>query len=323
MDNQFLPIRPLRGSHVQTIMASSKYRALGKNPMARAAREIILHCDDRVRLQGFYSSRPEGAGKGLVILLHGWEGSVNSSYVLSSGRYLYNLGYDIFRLNFRDHGESHYLNRGIFFSTLLDEVFQAVHQAAGMSRGKPVFLAGFSLGGNFALRIAAREASHSIPHLRQVVAVSPAISPNRACDAIDGNPLIQWYFMHKWKRSLAIKNRLFPGLGLGRVLAGTNLRDMTQALLDIYEIGYDKAHEYFDGYAVNNGWLKAIRVPTLIVTAQDDPVIPVADFYNLEISPACKKVILQYGGHNAFIEKFSRTSWVDKKMEQVFGTYLD
>ncbi|MBI9074998.1 MAG: alpha/beta fold hydrolase [Desulfatibacillum sp.] len=323
MNNPFQPIRPLRGSHIQTIMASSRYRAMGKNPMAEAAREMILHCEDRVRLQGFYSPQPASTGKGLVILLHGWEGSVNSSYILSSGRYLYNLGYDVFRLNFRDHGESHYLNRGIFLSVLLDEVFQGVHQAAGLSQGKPVFLAGFSLGGNFALRIASREAAHRIPNLRQVVAVSPVISPNRACDAIDADFMIKWYFMRKWKRSLSIKNRLFPGLGLDRVLAENNLRNMTQALLEIYDGGYDNAHDYFNGYAVNNGWLNKVVVPTLIITAEDDPVIPVVDFFGLETSPACEMIIHKHGGHNAFIETFTRTSWVDQEMEQVFGTYTD
>ncbi|WP_157468036.1 YheT family hydrolase [Desulfatibacillum aliphaticivorans] len=323
MNDLFLPIRPLRGAYLQTLMASSRYRALGKKPMVSASREAILHCEDRVRLQGFYSPQADGDSKGLVIMLHGWEGSANSSYILSSGRRLYNLGYDVFRLNFRDHGESHHLNRGIFLSILLDEVFQGVHQAAGFSGGKPVFLVGFSLGGNFALRIAAKESGHRIPNLKQVAAVSPVISPNRACDAIDADPLIQWYFMRKWKKSLAIKNKLFPSLGLEKVLAETNLRDMTQALLDIYEAGYKKAHDYFDAYAVNNGWLKDVIIPTLIVTAEDDPVIPVQDFFGLETSAACRMIIHQYGGHNAFIETFTRTSWVDHKLQEVFASHLN
>ena len=322
MKDKFQPILPLRGSYIQTLMASSRYRALGKNPMAEASREIILHCENRVRLQGFHSPQVKNASKGLVIMLHGWEGSVNSSYILSTGRFLYNLGYDVFRLNFRDHGESHHLNRGIFLSILLDEVFQGVHQAAGLSGGKPVFLVGFSLGGNFVLRVAAKESGHRIPNLKQVAAVSPVISPNRACDAIDAAPLIQWYFMRKWKKSLAVKNQLFPSLGLGGVLEETNLRDMTQALLDIYKAGFDKARDYFDAYAVNNGWLKDVRVPTLVVTAEDDPVIPVEDFFGLEASSACRMIIHKHGGHNAFIEKLSRTSWVDEKLRDLFASHV-
>jgi predicted alpha/beta-fold hydrolase len=85
--------------------------------------------------------------------LHGWEGSVDSTYLQRCGRSLYRHGYDIFRLNFRDHGDSHHLNSGIFYAVLLEEVYQAVIQAAEFARGGPVFMIGFSLGGNFVLRI--------------------------------------------------------------------------------------------------------------------------------------------------------------------------
>ena len=70
---------------------------------------------------------------GQVILLHGWEGSADSTYILRTGNALYRRGYDIFRLNFRDHGDSHHLNRGIFYAVLLEEVFQAVRQATSLA----------------------------------------------------------------------------------------------------------------------------------------------------------------------------------------------
>ena len=94
-----------------------------------ASRPTVLDCGAGVRLSG-YHSRQEDAGRPeattLVVLLHGWEGSAQSLYVLALGGHLFNLGYDVFRLNLRDHGGSHGLNPGLFHSCRLDEVVGAV-----------------------------------------------------------------------------------------------------------------------------------------------------------------------------------------------------
>jgi len=76
----------------------------------------------------------------------GWEGSQDSTYVISHARFLFDMGVSIFRLNYRDHGPTHHLNEGAFNSTLFNEIFDAVRQ---ISEGAsvPAYLIGFSLGG--------------------------------------------------------------------------------------------------------------------------------------------------------------------------------
>jgi predicted alpha/beta-fold hydrolase len=126
-----LPLRPyatpfwLRNGHLQTFLASSGFRARGSNRMREAACDVILEAGGGIRLLGSHSRHPGTVAKGLVVLLHGWEGSIGSTYMLCTGRALYRRGYEVFRLNFRDHGRSHHLNRGIFYAVLLDEVFEA------------------------------------------------------------------------------------------------------------------------------------------------------------------------------------------------------
>ena len=61
-----------------------------------------------------------------MVLLHGWEGSAESLYVLSLAQLLYQQGFEIVRLNLRDHGETHHLNRELFHSCRLPEVVGAV-----------------------------------------------------------------------------------------------------------------------------------------------------------------------------------------------------
>jgi hypothetical protein len=117
----FSPQRWLANAHVQSILPSLKLRKPWLNRRARDLLTVsvdhILDCGEGVRLLGHYSSQ-QAAGrapaKNLAILLHGWEGSAESLYVLSLGSYLFQRGCDVFRLNFRDHGPSHHLNEDIF-----------------------------------------------------------------------------------------------------------------------------------------------------------------------------------------------------------------
>ena len=114
ISTKFIPKPWARNPHLQTILGSLKVRARGRHPMTEAAKETIVDGGEGVHLLGYHSRQSSGASRGLVTLIHGWEGSSDSTYVLSMGNYLYDRGYDVFRLNLRDHGESHHLNEGLF-----------------------------------------------------------------------------------------------------------------------------------------------------------------------------------------------------------------
>jgi len=308
----------LKPTGIQTVLASAKFRAMGKNPMIDAAREVVLTTTEGVRLLGYISRQPRPHDKGMVILVHGWEGSSNSTYVRTTGRFLYNRGFDVFRLNLRDHGPSHHLNTGLFYAVLLDEVFDAVRQISAAEGGKPVFLAGFSLGGNFALRIARKCAQDPIENLKQVVSISPVIDPDKATDRIDDTRLILKYFLKKWRRSLSIKQGLYPDrYDFSTLMDIDNIREMTERLLARYS-EYGSAREYFKGYTLLDGDLAAITTPTIIITAKDDPIIPVDDFYDLHTSDATRLLVQPYGGHNGFLEGWRLNGWYEKVMVEAF-----
>jgi predicted alpha/beta-fold hydrolase len=206
--DSFQPPLFLKNAYVQTVLASSKLRTLGPNAMRAVARKEIIETAAGVKLLGYHSVQNNRQAKGLVILLHGWEGSVDSTYLLRCGRSLYRHGYDIFRLNFRDHGDSHHLNCGIFYAVLLEEVYQAVRQAAEFARGAPVFMIGFSLGGNFVLRILEKCVTVPFANLRHAVSISPVLNPEESTMQIDRIAFIRKYFLTKWRRSLAKKQEL-------------------------------------------------------------------------------------------------------------------
>jgi uncharacterized protein len=322
MENAFRPVPPLKNPLVQTVLASSRLRTLGSNPMLDHTREIILTTRENVRLVAHYSPQPQQPQKGVVIMLNGWQGDSNSAYMQSTGKYLYNSGYAVFRLNYRDHGKSHHLNEGLFYATLLDEVFEGVEQAAQTENGVPVFLAGFSLGGNFALRIAKRCAASPIKNLRHIVSISPALDPDKSTDAIDDSKLIRAYFLKKWKRSLTAKQNAFPKLyDFDGILKENNLRVMTDMLIGRYT-QYENAKHYFSSYAVRPDDISAIPVPTTIITAEDDPIIPVADFRELKPNGHTRIVIHANGGHNGFVENFRLKTWYEREMVRLFDSMI-
>ena len=211
-DTPFHPPFFLKHAYTQTILASLNFRKWRNDSYLKHEKEMILKTDTGTQLLGYYTPQTHRKGKGLVILLHGWEGSAHSTYIVTCGNHLYKNGYHVFRLNFRDHGESHHLNPGLFYATLLDEVFQSVIQISKLSDGAPVFLVGFSLGGNFAIRIAIRCRGDHDDVISKVVSISPVLDPDKATYMIDNNPFILRYFLKKWRRSLCIKQGLFPNL---------------------------------------------------------------------------------------------------------------
>ena len=318
MTKKFTPPFYMRSAFAQTLLASSKLGTYSENPMLNAARETILNIGN-VCLQGFYSPQTNQKPLGVVMLLHGWEGSVNSAYILRTGKFLYESGYSVFRLNFRDHGETHHLNPGLFYAILLDEVFGAVQQVSQYESRLPFYLAGFSMGGNFALRIARRTVETPIPNLKHIFSISPVLDPEKSTYAIDKYPFLQKYFRKKWSNSMRKKQSLYPDqYDFNDVFPLESIAGMTEILLKRYT-EFQKPADYFRKYAVTGDALAHLNVPLTIVTAADDPIIPIEDFYELKLNPATELIIHPHGGHNGFLESLTGRTWYQKKMLEVFS----
>jgi predicted alpha/beta-fold hydrolase len=319
IQSNFNPPLLLKNPTLQSALASSKIRLRGENPMAQASQDLILEVNGGVRLAAALSRQAEGKGKGLVILMHGWEGGQDSTYVLLTGRTLFRRGFDVLRLNFRDHGGTHHLNQGIFRAFLLEEVYLAVSEAAAWRPEQPVFVVGFSLGGNFALRVARECASRPIDNLLHVVGVSPLLDPDKATSAIDQHPLFRRYFLRKWRRSLQTKQALFPEYyDFEPAFAFKTVRSMTDALVG-YLAPYKTAQEYFLSYTLAGDDLAGVRVPVTLVAAQDDPVIPFEDFKGLVMPPNMTLLAPRHGGHSGFVEGVGLDSWYQERIADIFN----
>lgn len=321
----FSPTGILRNPHVQSVLSgvpprSTQVRLLGRS-LERSSSAAVLDCGRGVRLQGFFTPQAvEGRSKGLVLILHGWEGSARSIYVLSLARHLWSCGHAVFRLDFRDHGGSHHLNTGVFHSCRLDEVVGAAAAIVRRFPVRPFHVVGFSLGGNFALRLGLRAPREGLP-IARVVAVSPAIDPAHVLDALETGPrFYERHFIRKWRRSLRSKQRLFPHLYDFRKWSGLDsLREQTRHLVLQYT-GFASLDDYLLGYSVAGSRLAGLRVPSTIVTSEDDPVVPIADVRRL-VRPACLTVeTRRYGGHCGFLANLTLRSWIDTRIASILDS---
>jgi len=315
----FKPPFFLKSPTLQSMLASAKIRLPRHSQLIEHMEEIILTVTDSVRMQGFLSSQPDSPGKGLAILFHGWEGSVNSTYIRCTGEALFRAGFDVFRLNFRDHGDTHHLNHDPFRSDRLDEVFEAVKQITQQHSKHPAFLAGFSLGGNFALRTARKCAETPIPNLKLVVGISPLMNPAKSTAVIDNIPWMRSYFLKKWFRSMGKKEAAFPedfdfreAKSLPTCMAITELLIKEQS-------PYTNVTDYFNTYTLGPDFFDKLTVPTLIIASKDDPAIPVEDILALDENPLLRRSITNNGGHCGFIETLRLGSWLNHVLPALFG----
>ena len=133
----FSPPVLLSNRHLQSVLANMPPRLnrvrRAAGPFLAASRELIVDCGAGVRLLA-RKNPPAGKSNGrLVVMIHGWEGSIDSCYMLSAAPLLAEAGFTVVRLNLRDHGDSHHLNEDLFHSCRLPEVIGAVQslQAPG------------------------------------------------------------------------------------------------------------------------------------------------------------------------------------------------
>ena len=321
LDNSFNPPWWLKNPHVQSSLVSlpvrRKFVERRATELVATSQEHLLACGDGVTLQCFHSSPVRSLQResaGVVVLVHGWEGSSASLYMLSLSQTLFNVGFDVVRLNLRDHGETHHLNRDIFHSCLLPEVVGAIQRLQEMFPGKPMSLGGISLGGNFMLRVAAKAGEAGL-RIAKVVAISPVLDPVETLHALEhGHELYHWYFIRKWNRSLVKKQAAWPDYhNFAEFLRLTSLRDKTAEMVAKFT-QFGSLDNYLNGYSITGDRLATLSSPATIITSIDDPIIPVAGLERLSPSPHLKVILTRYGGHCGFFDTLSGETWLERKL---------
>jgi predicted alpha/beta-fold hydrolase len=306
IDVEIPPFEPhpwLRGGHAQTI--AGRYWLSGKRDIASTAHVVDLDDGDRLSV---LESLPGGwsAGDPVAVLVHGLAGCARSPYIVRFAYRLVSMGVGVVRMNLRGAGSGFGLARGIYHAGRSDDLRQVVTWLAGRASGSPIALAGFSLGANLVLKLAAESADDPPDGLDCVLAANPPIDLASCARAMSRaeNRLYDWNFT-RWLRSQAVRlHRVYPDLGdpgLRRVSSVYEFDDRYTAARN----GFRSADDY---YARSSSLfaISRIEVPGLVVHAADDPFIPVEPFLRVSFPTNLKFELLPHGGHLGYI---SRCRW--------------
>jgi predicted alpha/beta-fold hydrolase len=291
----------LRGGHTQTLYAWARPRTFPRLP-APEARFFDVASDARVLAHCHW--HPRRVDHPTLILLHGLEGSSLAHYMGGMADKAWAAGWNAVRLNQRNCGGTEHLSRGLYHSGLTEDLQFVVRELIERDRIETLAVAGYSLGGNLALKFAGDLGTDAPPELRAVCAVSPTMDLARCVAALErrSNVAYQWNFVRNLKARMRRKAAAFPGSYALEPLRGIwTVRAFDEAYTAPHHGFRNAADYYFRASALRV--VGRIRVPTLIVTAEDDPFVPVEPFHDPSVTgnPAITLHIARHGGHCAFV----------------------
>jgi uncharacterized protein len=315
-DIAFIPHSLLRSGHAMTMAAAFVPRRF-KLP---APQERLFQVDPFSRLlakchwqEGKRQDTP------VMVIVHGLEGSSDSNYVLGIAEKAYQHGYHVVRMNQRNCGGTEGLTPTLYNSGMSGD-YRAIFEELANSDGfKQIFFAGYSMGGNLVTKMAGEFGDDVPSALRGVCAVCPALNLSACADALErrDNYLYQRHFVAGLMARYARKAKMFPerysrnGFGAIRTVRGFD--DAITAPC----FGYRDAEEYYEAAGAKRV-VGQVRVPMLLITAEDDPFVPYVSFLaaRVEQNSAIRFLAPQHGGHCAFISNKSGAErfWAEQRI---------
>jgi predicted alpha/beta-fold hydrolase len=298
---KFEPHALLRNGHAMTIAAAFVPRKFD----LPAAEERLFQVDPESRILGRCHWQPGKRRDAPVIaIVHGLEGSSDSNYVRGIAEKAYRLGYHAVRLNQRNCGGTESLTPTLYNSGMSGDYRSVFEELANGDGFEQIFFVGYSMGGNLVTKMAG-EYGDAVPKaLRGVCVVCPAMDLGACADALErpDNFFYQRHFVKGLMARYARKAKLFPGHyprnGFGAVRSVREFDDKITAP----QFGFRDAQDYYDAVGAKKV-VAQVRVPMLMIAAQDDPFVPYELFLRADPGQnrAIEYVTPEHGGHCGFI----------------------
>ncbi len=261
-----------------------------------------------------HSQVPHGEPRGELIMVHGLEGSSQAGYARSMAYAALEAGYATHLFNMRSCGGTESLSLTNYHSGQTGDLLHVVRERKSTS-GLPIYLAGFSLGGNVVLKLAGELADAGPQLLAGICAVSTPIDLAACVAALDRRENLMYArrFLSRLKQRIRLRQTQAPEIyelaHLPKVRTIFDFDDYYTARL----FGFGDANTYYRTQS-SNQFLEKIRVPALVVIAKDDPLIPFAVYDHPAFggNPYLRLVAVDRGGHLGFIARRRPRFWLDR-----------
>jgi len=286
---------------MMTVFAWARRRLFPALP-APEARLFRVSPDTQVLAHCYW--QPDRSRRPALVALHGLEGSSDAHYMRGLADKAYRLGWNAVLLNQRNCGGTEALTPGLYHSGLTDDARAVMGELASIDGIRAFGVVGYSLGGNLTLKIAGElDRSPGLPVVG-VVAISPTMDLDLCVHALErrANYPYQWNFVRHLKDRMRRKGVHWPGrfdlAHLGRIWT---IRQFDEAYTAPYQ-GFKNAVDYYHR-ASSLRVVDQIRVPALILSAQDDPFVPVSQFRDPAVlgNPCVQARVERHGGHCGFV----------------------
>jgi predicted alpha/beta-fold hydrolase len=298
---EYAPLRRWAGGHKMTMYAWARPRRFPGLP-APEVRYFDVAPDSRVLAHCHWQAAP--ADHPTLIVLHGLEGSSDAHYMRGIAAKAWARDFNVVRLNQRNCGGTEHLSQGLYHSGLTADPLFVLRNLIERDQLQRVVIAGYSLGGNLALKLAGELAADAPPALAGVCGVSPVIDLERCVQAIERrqNLLYQLNFVRNLRGRMRRKARAVPGMWdlapLGRIWT---IREFDERYTAPHH-GFAGASDYYYRASAMRV-IDRIAVPALIVAAEDDPFVPVEPFRDPAVTRNrhITTIVTSHGGHCGFV----------------------
>ncbi len=306
---EFSPVWWARGCHSQTILGHATNRC----PAPEGERRHTIELDDGDKLVAV-ENRPPGQSKveGVALLMHGLGGDAEGRYMLSATRRFVEHGWAVFRLNQRGAGAGAGLATRLYNSGLSGDVARVVEFINELFGETLLVAVGYSMSGNMLLKYLGEQGEKAARCLAGAIAVNP---PVKLATAIASTAKLRNYvYQHRFVRllhsQLAANARDNDAAVHPRSSRAKTISDF-DADVTVPSWGFADPEDYYARESAAPH-LKSISVPTLVITADDDPFVPVEQFESSSWSDTVTVHITRGGGHMGYLSK-TRTPFGDRR----------
>jgi uncharacterized protein len=294
----YVPAWPHGNAHAATVWPT----LLRRVPAPPGRRERLDTPDgDFIDLDHWFVDNTAGT----VVLCHGLEGNAQRQYMRGMGWAFARRGWRVAAYNYR--GCSGQPNRGprSYHSGATDDLRLVLDRVRERADG-PLALVGFSLGGNLILKYLGEDPQAVCPKICAAVAISAPVDLSASADRLGerGNAIYSYRFLRKLRRKVRAMAHRHPDLiDVANISGARTLRDFDD-LFTAPVHGFTDAADYYRRCSARQH-LPAIQVPTLMLSARNDPFLapscfPVEEARNSEAlhleAPDC-------GGHVGFHQR--------------------